>query len=123
MGKATYKGHVPSDDPMFAGGAELFRKTDMPAPESCVDESVPSRTPFKAHREFSVNWDGDRFTLGVSKEVWKRISSRKEVTIEVYEERFDMYVHWHFNSDPKHNLILDYGNSIGGRWLGNLELR
>jgi hypothetical protein len=123
MGKATYKELVPPDDPMFTGGVELFRKTDISASESRVDENVPSHTPFKTHREFSVNWAGDRFTLEVCKDIWKRISSGKEVAIEVYEEKNNMYIHWHFNSDPEYSLILDYGDPTGDRWLGNLGLR
>lgn len=123
MGKATYKGLVPPDDPMFTGGVELFRKTDVSAPQTCADENEPSRKPFAPHREFFVDWGRDHYTLGVDEDFWKRISSGEEVTIEVYEESCDMFVHWHFNSDPKHNLILDYGDPIGGRWLGNLELR
>lgn len=122
MGKATYKGLVPPGDPMFTGRAELFRKTDIPAPQLCVDENDPSHIPFKAHREFSVDWDGDRFTLSVDKDIWKRISLGKEVTIEVYDERFDVCIHWHFNSDPKHTLILEYGDPASQRWVGNLVL-
>lgn len=118
MGKLTYKGLVPPDDPMFTGGVELFRKTDASPPQSCFDENEPSHVPFKPHREFSVDWGGKQYTLGVDKVTWKRIYSGKEVTIEVYEEKIDMYIHWHFNSDPEHNLILDYGDPNNCRWFG-----
>lgn len=77
MGKLTYKGLVPPDDHMFTGGVELFKKTDVSAPQSCADENEPSREPFKPHREFSVDWDGDRYTLGVDTGVWKRFSRGK----------------------------------------------
>lgn len=121
MGKATYRGPVQPDDPMFTGGVEFFRKTDCKAEETNTETNEPLQPQFEAHRELEVDWAGDRYSVQIDKATLQRISQGKEIIIEVFEEQYSMYIHWHFNSDPLHNLIIDLGDPNGIRWLGNIE--
>lgn len=121
MGNLTYRGLVPPDDPMINGRVELFRKTDAQSTEHDVAEHIRPGQTLKPHREFTVDWHGDQLSLQLDKAGWKRISSGKAVTDEVYEEYFHMYIHWHFNSDPEHNLILDHGGPSSTKCSGNIE--
>ena len=49
MGKLTYKGLVPPDDPMFSSGPEMFSRSETkpssPTSESAVTAEIPSLTP------------------------------------------------------------------------------
>ena len=51
MGKATYKGLVPRDDPMFSGGVEIFsrlgssKSSTTSAPSTAGATQAPSTLP------------------------------------------------------------------------------
>lgn len=121
MGKLTYRGLVPPDDPMFTGGVELFRKIDDKSEdeqELLIDENLPL---FEEFCEMEVNWGRDVFSLSLSEDSWKKIKDKDRLLIEVFDERFDMWISWHFNSEPEHDLILDYGDPNNLRWLGSID--
>lgn len=113
MGKATYKGLVPPDDPMFNGGVEFFRKVDTPHEE-------PPRRPVTFVRRVSINWEGDELHLDLDPDRWNRIQSGQELTCEELDEDDELTFRWLFNVEPGYSLIVDFGDPNHLRWLGQL---
>ncbi len=121
MGKIKLIGLAPPDDPMFTGGVEFFRKIDdKPEHEeqTSIDENLP---PFEEFCEIEVKWGRDVFSLSLSEIDWKKIKKGDRLLAEVLDERFDMWISWHFNCEADHNLILDYGDPNQLRWLGSIN--
>lgn len=114
MGKATLKGPVPPDDPMFNGGVEFFRKIDT-APEF---EPLPQ---VKFVRRVMINWSGDELQMDLSEDIWALIQTGEPVTLEELDENDEMTYRWLFNVEPEHSLIVDFGDPNHLRWLGHLE--
>jgi hypothetical protein len=114
MGKATFKGPVPPDDPMFNGGVEFIRKID----------SEPELAPLPKTnfvRRVKVNWSGDELQLDLSEETWAMIQAGKPVTLEELDENDELTYRWLFNDEPGYSLIVDFSDPNHLRWLGQLE--
>ncbi len=113
MGKATYKGPVPPDAPMFNDGVEFFRKTD-----STHEHSARPRVTFV--RRVAINWAGDELQMDLSEDTWSRIEAGDELTLEELDENDEITYRWLFNVEPGHSLIVDFGDPNHLRWLGQL---
>lgn len=113
MGKATYKGLVPPDDPMFNGGVEFFRRADTPHEE-------PLRPPVTFVRRISINWEGAALYLDLDADGWTRIQSSQELTCEELDEDDELTFRWLFNVEPGYTLVVDFGDPNHLRWLGQL---
>lgn len=113
MGKSTYLGPVPPDDPMF-GGVELFTKsTTTPSQENTCDSSL-SRT-------IRINWEGTDVEIDMDEQTWREVESGQPVTLEELDEEDELVYRWLFNSEPGHSLIVDFGDPNHLRWLGQIS--
>lgn len=113
MGKATFKGPVPPDDPIFNGGVEFFRKAD-----STHELSVMPQVKFV--RRVTINWAGDELQMDLSEDTWSRIEAGEGVTLEELDENTDITYRWLFNVESGYSLIVDCGDPNHLRWLGQL---
>ena len=55
MGKATYKGLVPPDDPMFLGGTEIFSRPSLRTSKSVSVVNIPISTSGITESEEKLN--------------------------------------------------------------------
>jgi hypothetical protein len=113
MGKATFKGLVTPNDPMFNGGAEFFHMVDTPQEE-------PTRPPVTFVRRVSINWEGDALHLDLDEDSWSRIQTGQQTTLEVLDEVGELTYCWLFNVEPGYSLIVDFGDPNHLRWLGQV---
>lgn len=111
MGKLTYIGLVPPDDPMFTGGVEFFSK-------SAVAPATPAARA-QSHR-VTINWEGDELQMDLDEDSWNSIQAGEELTLEELDENDELTYRWLFNVEPGHSLIVDFGDPNHLRWLGQL---
>ena len=112
MGKITRRGPVPPEDPMFNRGVEFFRKADAFA-------ELP-RQPATFVRRVTIKWAGEELQIDLSEDSWSRIQAGQALTLEELDENDELTYRWLFNVEPRHSLIVDFGDPNHLRWLGQL---
>lgn len=68
MGKSTFLGSVPADDPMF-GRVEFFNKIS----------TQPKSQKLKHAKRITVVWEGQDVHLDLTTELWDPIQSGKKI--------------------------------------------